>query len=265
MYKRQYLDWVLMALTRPGCRIAVREIPLEELLGREMEHQAGKTITKELLLHMNTEQTFAPEYREQLEYILSYRYPHEADQSLYAKMSVSEIKRAEQNVDEEESRRLLEPEPAPVPLVPSFMEKKEQSLTAASRGTAYHRVMERLPFGRLKTDADIGSYIEEMAESGYLDPEIAKTIPARVIRRFLDSGVGRRMERAFLAGTLHRLFQLGVPGIPVAGILKNFDVPLTFVYIGHASRSFRDSSPSPLYLFFRDALSQRGLQAFKNR
>ena len=70
-----YLDWVLMALTRPGCRIAVREIPLEELLGREMEHQAGKTITKELLLHMDTEQTFAPEYREQLEYILSYRYP----------------------------------------------------------------------------------------------------------------------------------------------------------------------------------------------
>ena len=208
-----YLDWVLMALTRPGCRIAVREIPLEELLGREMEHQAGKTITKELLLHMNTEQTFAPEYREQLEYILSYRYPHEADQSLYAKMSVSEIKRAEQNVDEEESRRLLEPEPAPVPLVPSFMEKKEQSLTAASRGTAYHRVMERLPFGRLKTDADIGSYIEEMAESGYLDPEIAKTIPARVIRRFLDSGVGRRMERAFLAGTLHREQQF-VVGIP---------------------------------------------------
>ena len=73
--------------------------------------------------------------------------------------------------------------------------------------------MERLPFGRLKTDADIGSYIEEMAQSGYLDPEIAKTIPARVIRRFLDSGVGRRMERAFLAGTLHReqQFVVGVP------------------------------------------------------
>ena len=57
-----------------------------------------------------------------------------------------------------------------------------------------------------------------------------------------QSQFARGIELCALAGTLHRLLQFGVPGVPVAGILKDFDVPLTSVYIGHENRSFPASS-----------------------
>ena len=62
--------------------------------------------------------------------------------NLRGKLSVSELKRSDQ---EEEEGEVLYPEEEIVPYIPGFMQETKP-LGAAARGTAYHRALECLDF-----------------------------------------------------------------------------------------------------------------------
>ena len=267
-----YLDWVVMAMARPGYGgasvlpggdlsedsqarrpvIAVREIAAADLLELEVESRTENIITKDFLMNFDTDRVYDRELLGQLERAFSFQYPHEADLGLYAKMTVSELKREDQALDEEESCHLLGKEPAaeeeeekekkkkkeeekegggpgsegeqnekqesgPVPILPAFMEQRTGAVTAVSRGTAYHRMMERLPFESIKGPGDIEDYVRQLAAGGYIDEKLLETFRPQELERFLNSSIGRRMRRADIRGELHREQQF-VVGIPAREI-----------------------------------------------
>ena len=79
-----------------------------------------------------------------------FRYPYEEESRWKRKFSVSELKRAayEPQPEEEDGVRLFEkPEEE---IIPKFR-KGETKIRGAARGTAYHRILELLDFGKSYT------------------------------------------------------------------------------------------------------------------
>ena len=78
-----------------------------------------------------------------------YRYPYASESGRKLKFTVSELKKQIYFMEKEEAlgedAEALYEEPEVVPLIPQFL-KKEEKLTGALRGTAYHRLMELLNF-----------------------------------------------------------------------------------------------------------------------
>ena len=79
--------------------------------------------------------------KEQLEIQFGYQYPYERERKLKQKMTVSELKK--RAYLEEEAGELVFDEADVVPLLPKFLQEEEE-LTGASRGSAYHRLLEKV-------------------------------------------------------------------------------------------------------------------------
>lgn len=90
----------------------------------------------------------------------------------------------------------------------------EQTISAgqsgANRGTAYHRALQLL---RLPESRGAEAALTEMTASGLLPMEEAKLVEPGPIDAFLRSGIGERMAKAAIAGTLYReqRFMIGIP------------------------------------------------------
>src|SRR5699024_1044323 len=86
-----YLDWILMGM-KDGGKILLEEIPAGSILGREMAVQTEKVRLKESLDSFDDDREYDARYRKELESVFQYRYPYMEDITLYAKMTVSELK-----------------------------------------------------------------------------------------------------------------------------------------------------------------------------
>ena len=133
-----FLDWILMSMAGGGVRIQVREETAAGQLGREISDQLTKKSRKEALLGIDKEAVYDADARAVLEQSFAFTYPYQADMVLNTKMSVSDLKKAGMEEELEEAAELS--------TLPVFMEKKEETLTGALRGTAYHRALELLDF-----------------------------------------------------------------------------------------------------------------------
>ncbi|MFR5585383.1 MAG: hypothetical protein ACLTLQ_17680 [[Clostridium] scindens] len=96
----------------------------------------------------NTSQVYDPAMHEAIKEQFGYQYPYAGSGMQKLKFTVSELKKRiylKESLGEELDERgeLLYEEPEVVPLIPRFL-KEEEELTGASRGTAYHRLMELL-------------------------------------------------------------------------------------------------------------------------
>lgn len=143
-----------------------------------------------------------------LETVFAAAYPYALEQGIAGKVFVSELKKQSQIPDEPEAEELY-PAETVVPLIPGFKER-EDIPQGAARGTAYHTVMENLDFHKKE---HLERWLEELVDCGKMTRNEAAAVRLWDIRRFLESEVGKRMERAALLGTLHREqpFVLGVP------------------------------------------------------
>ncbi len=213
-----YLDWMLMSVGDGATRVRLTEIPLAGMVGEELVRQVKNQSFKERLLGLDTDQEYQKEYRELLVSHLNYQYPYEADTKLHTKMSVSELKKQGQMAGEEESAKLDGTESHPEETVQwdlqYFLEKLSwNNGCGATRGTAYHRVLELLPFARIRSKEDVAKYLQNLAMQERMGKESLKLIDGEVIWRFLQSGLGRRMRIAEEEGRLHReqQFVIGIP------------------------------------------------------
>ena len=91
-----YLDWMLMSLPKAGEVIDVRILPVASFIGQEVVGQMEKQSLREMLLEKAGKSGWDLEYGKRLEEALKYVYPYQEDVSLYAMMSVSELKRRSQ-------------------------------------------------------------------------------------------------------------------------------------------------------------------------
>ena len=98
------------------------------------------------------------------------------------KFTVSELKKRaylmEEGADVEELGETAYEEPEVIPLIPRFLEESEE-LTGASRGTAYHRVMELLDLSETYTEEEVREAIRDFREEGRISEEMGGLHPGK--------------------------------------------------------------------------------------
>ena len=205
-----YLDWILPAVAAADGKapVHVELLNLEELVRRQVQEEAEGIFTKKALEDWDTEKIYDEEMKERLEEQFSYRYPHPDLEGRKLKFTVSELKKREylRELSLEEpgdAGEMLFEEPDVVPLIPRFRAGQEE-LTGASRGSAYHRVMELLDFTEEYTQESLSQAVRSMEESGRIAPDMARCVRPGDILRFTRCESGRRMREADRRGQLFR-------------------------------------------------------------
>lgn len=234
---RCYLDWVLPCILSDETGKATQEPPVEVAVFRaediipQQEETQAEVLAEDVLQNWDVSRVYEPELRERLDAQIDYVYPFEDEGKMKLKFTVSELKKWA-SLAEEAGEEMYE-EPVVVPLIPQFL-KEEETLTGASRGSAYHKLMELLDFtacygtgdpgenGDAPDPADGSAYkrseeilagaVEQLRREGRLTDEMAECIRPQDILRFLRCRSGRRMADAARNGKLYKEqpFVLGV-------------------------------------------------------
>ena len=217
---KSYLDWVLKALARHRAmkpfyeRYNLSVYPFNEMYDREPDFIVRQVQPLELVLdeaQLRTEEmlkkgelflwdsseVYDEKWRKLFQDSFSYEYPYEAEEAIPAKLTVSEVKRM-QNEDIEESEMLLQ-EKETEEIVPLFMQETKEELKGAAKGTLYHRVWENLDYGKIDTKEQIGEQLKNI-----LTAEEQKSIWVPDFNRFAKSPLAGRMKAAAQREQLYR-------------------------------------------------------------
>ena len=200
-----YWDWILPAVL--GCGedvpLEVNILHFEDIVKEGLKEETKGVISRSLLEKWDTDRVYEPEMHTVMEEQFGFHYPYEKSSTRKLKFTVTELKKRayeiamDHSLEEEAQEELLYEEPEVTPLIPTFMQK-EEGLTGAPRGTAYHRIMELLAFEGPEPDSteEVAKWIDGMAASGKIEKEAAKCVKAYDIFRFLETSSGKRMKKA---------------------------------------------------------------------
>lgn len=208
---KKYLDWILPCIisedtgeVKADAPVDVRVFDAGDLRPAQTEVQAEE-LAEDVFRHWDSSKTELPEFRKRLDDQLEYSYPYANEGKMKLKFTVSELKK--RTAPAEEAGEVMYEEPEAVPLLPAFM-KEEEALTGASRGSAYHKLMELLDFseeyGGTDGEEKLAGAVEHFRKEGRLTGEMAACIRSRDILGFLTCAAGRRMSAAARAGRLYR-------------------------------------------------------------
>ncbi len=206
---KQYLDWLLPAAYLEES-ISVRVCTPRELAVDEAAKAHADVWARDVLEHWDVSKVYDAALRERLKGQFSFSYPYEKEGRRKLKFTVSELKK--RTYLAEEGGELLIEEPEVVPLLPQFLQEEEE-MTGASRGTAYHRLLELLDFSCAYDEGTLTEAVGRLVDEGRMEPEMAECIRPADILGFLNCESGKRMRRAAVAGALFKEqpFVLGVP------------------------------------------------------
>ena len=222
---RCYLDWIFPALARHRCMdevylsyekrpyvlnplhddeagFHIQVISPTKLTLEEAETRMIQKMKKQEILEFDTAAVWDEKVREQIEERFTYSYPYPDRDKIPAKVTVSEVKRL--HMEDEESTSWYEEEEEMIPYIPSFIEKREEGLTGAGRGTAYHRVFECLDFSKAGSAEEAEEQLLALESEHRIDSEIRRTVSPRDVYQFAASSIGRRMAEAQTRGSLYR-------------------------------------------------------------
>lgn len=147
-----------------------------------------------------------------------YVYPHMAAATRKGKLSVSEIKKMSQVVDEPERPVSKE----------YFVAMTSDHNAGASYGTLIHLVMEKIAFSSGETLDTVTAAIDHMVEAGIISEEERSTIPDRKVYNMLQSSLGLRMQAAEQRKQLYKeqQFVIGMPMCEVYSETEEQDLEL---------------------------------------
>ncbi len=237
--------------------VRVERISISDLALSETENQMTQGIllkTLEQIEAAGREQLPDPALAEALQRHLDYHYPYENLKGLFTKTTVSELKRSamlegsEQKAPGEGAADLYpdgiftaytadaelgdvqhietqiseasQGKAQDILPVPRFAAEGEtaKTLSGASRGTAIHRMCEKIDYiawsePETVTSAQFKKRVEELLSDGTLPAEYKTVLKPSVFLPFLKTDVAGRMAAAAGAGTLRREqpFVLGIP------------------------------------------------------
>ncbi len=210
-----YLDWVVPAYLNCFGEEKIQMLsPVLEQEKKENEKAEDRSLL-DSLTHMKPDVCHSESAGDYLKRVIDYSYPYEFALDFPGKLTVTELKKDSQRLEEDDAREIY-PAKSADPIIPKFMKTDEESesgggkISGAERGTAYHTFMENLDYSRKE---DLQSQLKELASCGKLSEEEKNSICLSDITVFLGSDIGRRMEKAAHDGTLLREqpFVLGVP------------------------------------------------------
>lgn len=216
---KKYFDWIIPALYRnkafdelskcfdipegnhnklyeTDIPVRIKYIQIENIVLKEMEEEYRGILSKQILKNWDTNMVYDSKLKEQIETQFSFVYPFAVDPKTKQKVSVSELKKRayleEDEIEEEEV----------IPLLPAFL-CGEEAFSGASRGTAYHKVLELLDFSKEYDEATLKTAINQMVEANKLTAEMAACVNIKDIILFLKSTIGKRVRSASKNGLFH--------------------------------------------------------------
>ena len=189
---------------------AVTVVPREQAgKPRARERQQRIDLAEKLEHGFHPSADDLPVTKEDIARRLDFCYDPPADQQEKRKYSVSQIAAMEREKLQELPKKLTPEEAVPdAPETSGRPEKlpvflsADKGLSAASRGTAYHTVMEHLPFTPEGKDPDsIRAFMDGLVEKGLLTPAERAAVDPWRISAFFGSQIGRE---AMAAGELYK-------------------------------------------------------------
>ena len=210
---RTCLDWILPAILsggeNTGCPVDVQVVTGSSIKRENAVEEQADRLSLDVLKNWTPEGTYVPELGRQLDVQVDYAYSYEEEGKMKMKFTVSELKK--RTALSEEAGEEMYAEPEVVPFIPDFL-KEEEKLTGASRGSAYHKLLELLDFAVDYDEEELTEAVEQFRAEGKLSDEMAECIRPGDILFFLNSRSGRRMADAARRGTLYKEqpFVLGV-------------------------------------------------------
>lgn len=207
-----FLGWLIPAIAgkKEESSVKVRILRMDEVLEGQVQERAVQLFTRQALEEWNTEQIYDEEMKSSLEEQFSYEYPYRRLEGKKLKYTVSELKKRAYLA--EEAGELLCEEETVIPLIPKFLQT-ETGLTGASRGSAYHRVMELFDFTGGYDRESVWKAVSGMEKEGKISSEMAACVEREDILGFLNTRSGKSMMRAAKKGLLwkEQPFVLGIP------------------------------------------------------
>lgn len=229
-----YLDWILMSVPERNQWIEYHTETFSDQLDREIGTQIKRNLSREWLNWLSEKQIedlFETSRAQELQdetlrdeslkikdridrikqiednigKLYNFEYPYPDDLRLNTKMSVSELKKKGMEEEYEEAAFL--------PTIPVFMENEHEENGGALRGTAYHRVLQFLPFEKTMTRAELDAFPTELSKKGRMDAEAAALVRGYDLEKLTESTLGKRMQKAAAVGKLYRerQFVMGIP------------------------------------------------------
>lgn len=244
MSGKKFWDYVLPALARHRCmeglfeqygfgngrksklydasaEFLIKVVTPDQMVQQEVIRGAQAQMNRERLEHWDCEMVYDERIRRQIKEKFDYQYPYGYLAEIPTKVSVSELKkRSYQGEYDKEEALFFESDI--IPLVPRFVEEKEEEYVGAARGTAYHGLMEWLDYNSTDTAEDIEKQLEELTAVNKLKEAEASCIQIKDVLAFLDSTVGKRMKQAALSEKLFRE-QPFVISVPAAELNSDWD------------------------------------------
>ncbi len=198
--KREELEaWARELQGEAGADVCGSAVPGSAIQSAAGRQEAGDSAKKE-----------AADTLERLRRELDYRYPWKVYDDLPVKLSVSELKKQQHKIEDEEAVSLYEEETV-VPLLPRFL-VQEQETAGSVRGDAYHRLMEMLDFSVKAEEGAVDGEARRLIAAEKFSEEEYGLVESRDIVTLLESPLGLRMSAAFERGELVREqpFVLGI-------------------------------------------------------
>lgn len=230
------LEWILRAvLYEEGKQpeIPVQLYTVDDLYYEKQESENRADEIKEQLKAAGfLKEEGIPELCKWLTQETAKTYPFTGSLDIQGKLSVSEIKRHSQMAEEKEQAEgviHLQKEPEIQPLVPQFLQKKEEG--GAVRGTAMHHLMQRLDFTSADTVKKVEDQIEALIRSRQMTAEEKNLVSVPAVVHFFRTDLGKRAAEAAKRGQLFREKQF-VIGVPASQIRPQWDEKETVLVQG---------------------------------
>lgn len=230
------LEWILRAVLyeeEKQPEIPVQLYKVDDLYYEKQESENRADEIKEQLKAAGfLKEEGIPELCKWLTQETAKTYPFTGSLDIQGKLSVSEIKRHSQMAEEKEQAEgviHLQKEPEIQPLVPQFLQKKEEG--GAVRGTAMHHLMQRLDFTSADTVKKVEAQIEALIRSRQMTAEEKNLVSVPAVVHFFRTDLGKRAAEAAKRGQLFREKQF-VIGVPASQIRPQWDEKETVLVQG---------------------------------
>ena len=213
---KSYLDWIGMALCQHNDGKVMREAiavndeiskddsskwkinmyTRAELTNREESDEEESDYTSKIV---DSEELDKDTFNE-VSRRLSFEYPLKESTTLKSNISVSELKRRNEEINYDVEEMFTENQPKERTIMtPKFLQE-EKGLTAAEKGTAVHFVMRKIDYDRVENLSDIKAQIQEMYENEFLLEEEVKAVNPYKILSFFKCDIGREILKLHKEG-----------------------------------------------------------------
>ena len=250
MSSKSYLDLVLPAMMNQmsGVQLTkgypcsmehkgqvIRLFHKSDLMEQEITKQVILRLEEEELKSLDPDITYDSKIKNEIKTRFNFIYPHQQASGLKVKLSVSELKKLGQFLDEEQSE-LLYPgttaeDPSELPerqpkeaakewnvdatkeaekeagyeaTIPDFIRGGGKESSGTDRGTLYHKVLELLRLPEVRTKEDVAAELARMVRENRISEADFKKLKQDYIFRFTQSPISERMRKAQAKGKLFK-------------------------------------------------------------